>query len=329
MCFTGHCSITTIFPRTLVVVLYSWTAYVTCTRVDQVSPVVVRSPVLSTLVLGLYTYYKLISEGPGSPLEYSELVVKDVAAAENGTELPPEFLSRRSITSKRDGRFRLCRTCHVWKPDRCHHCSACNRCILRMDHHCPWLPDCVGFRNQKYFIQFLMYATLYAFNVLIFDTIQLYIWFHQGDYERQLIDLVLFSVWLLAFAVSIALSCFTGFSIYQVAHNQTTIELHIQGRYREELDILGESRRDDATDNVFDLGSSSKNWMDVMGTTLFEWLLPIPTSKRIRNRHSLDQKGLYFDFRSDVSERLLDSMDLQDRLLRRVTPRSSMERGLI
>lgn len=329
MCFTGHCSITTIFPRTLVVVLYSWTAYVTCTRVDQVSPVMVRSLVLSTLVLGLYTYYKLISEGPGSPLEYSELVVRDVAAAENGTELPPEFLSRRSITSKRDGRFRLCRTCHVWKPDRCHHCSACNRCILRMDHHCPWLPDCVGFRNQKYFIQFLMYATLYAFNVLIFDTIQLYIWFHQGDYERQLIDLVLFSVWLLAFAVSIALSCFTGFSIYQVAHNQTTIELHIQGRYREELDILGESRRADATDNVFDLGSSSKNWMDVMGTTLFEWLLPIPTSKRIRNRHSLDQKGLYFDFRSDVSERLLDSMDLQDRLLRRVTPRSSMERGLI
>jgi palmitoyltransferase len=26
--------------------------------------------------------------------------------------------------------------CHVFKPDRCHHCSICNRCVLNMDHHC-------------------------------------------------------------------------------------------------------------------------------------------------------------------------------------------------
>lgn len=300
----------------------------TCSRVTELSPIVVRSLVLGTLFLGFYTYCKVIREGPGSPLDFPELIVRDVAAAENGTEFPPEFLSRRSITSKRDGRFRLCRTCHVWKPDRCHHCSACNRCVLRMDHHCPWFPGCVGFRNQKFFVQFLMYATLYAFVVLTIVTTQLYIWFHYGDYERQLIDLVLFSVWLLAFAVSIALSCFTGFSIYQVTHNQTTIELHIQGRYRDELNILGEAHRNEAVDNIFDLGSSLKNWASIMGSTLLEWFLPIKTSESTKNRHSLDYKGLYFDFRDDVNERLLSSMDLQDRLLRRVTPRSSVEQGL-
>lgn len=33
-------------------------------------------------------------------------------------------------------RRRYCLMCHVFKPERCHHCSACNRCILNMDHHC-------------------------------------------------------------------------------------------------------------------------------------------------------------------------------------------------
>jgi palmitoyltransferase len=33
-------------------------------------------------------------------------------------------------------RKRYCLMCHVFKPERCHHCSICNRCVLNMDHHC-------------------------------------------------------------------------------------------------------------------------------------------------------------------------------------------------
>uniref|UniRef100_A0A1I8J1Q9 Palmitoyltransferase n=1 Tax=Macrostomum lignano TaxID=282301 RepID=A0A1I8J1Q9_9PLAT len=62
-----------------------------------------------------------------------------------------------------DGRDRVvyrCARCDCVKPDRTHHCSVCGRCIRRMDHHCPWINNCVGLRNQKFFVLFTAYISL-------------------------------------------------------------------------------------------------------------------------------------------------------------------------
>ncbi|XP_074738983.1 palmitoyltransferase ZDHHC15-like isoform X1 [Strix uralensis] len=58
--------------------------------------------------------------------------------------------------------IRFCDRCQLIKPDRCHHCSVCAICVLKMDHHCPWVNNCIGFSNYKFFLLFLAYALLYC-----------------------------------------------------------------------------------------------------------------------------------------------------------------------
>ncbi|KAK0410189.1 hypothetical protein QR680_004998 [Steinernema hermaphroditum] len=53
----------------------------------------------------------------------------------------------------------LCRVCENHKPPRAHHCSVCGVCVLKMDHHCVWLNQCIGARNHRYFVQFLGYLS--------------------------------------------------------------------------------------------------------------------------------------------------------------------------
>jgi hypothetical protein len=43
----------------------------------------------------------------------------------------------------------------VVRTDRSRHCSICNRCVERFDHHCPWINGCVGTGNHGPFAIFI------------------------------------------------------------------------------------------------------------------------------------------------------------------------------
>lgn len=66
--------------------------------------------------------------------------------------LPPEIAS-----------IPRCNTCHLPKPYRTHHCSQCEKCYFRFDHHCDVIGNCIAYKNMKSFMLLLFYSSLLLF----------------------------------------------------------------------------------------------------------------------------------------------------------------------
>ena len=92
-----------------------------------------------------------------------------VASTDPG-KVPDEFLLEdegSAALALHVGNMDVCGTCKLYKPPRAHHCSRCNRCVLKYDHHCPWIAQCVGFFNYKLYLLFVFYSWLLSLLVTV------------------------------------------------------------------------------------------------------------------------------------------------------------------
>jgi len=75
----------------------------------------------------------------------------------------PRYLRINGRTVKQ----KFCHTCLIFRPPRSKHCLYCDNCVLRFDHHCTWLGNCVGLHNYKYFVCLIYCATIFLFECII------------------------------------------------------------------------------------------------------------------------------------------------------------------
>ena len=76
-----------------------------------------------------------------------------------------DILSKEIFVCQPDGTPKWCPTCQIWRPDRSRHCREKDRCVLKLDHFCPWVGGIVSEQSMKYFVLFNSYTFLYT----IFD----------------------------------------------------------------------------------------------------------------------------------------------------------------
>lgn len=232
----------------------------------------------------LISYVKSIVTNPGyvpkdwKP-EATEAELKEAIEIEK--ERRKIHRRNRTLSSLNPEKIRFCFHCKAFKPPRAHHCGDCNKCVYRMDHHCPWVGNCVGLENHKYFILFLIYATIGMIHLCVIVVCR----FIDGicsmsvyyEYEKLLygpelsVTDVVFLILntILTIPVVIAIISLFVYQISNILYNMTSIE----GQIYSTCVKLTRRHKIENFKWTYDFGFMY-NLKELLGNSFMEWITP-------------------------------------------------------
>ncbi|XP_071551385.1 palmitoyltransferase ZDHHC18-B isoform X1 [Panulirus ornatus] len=213
--------------------------------------------VMSSLFHTSFTDPGIIPRATADEAIYTEKQI-EVPTSGNGPRLRPPPRTKEITVNGVTVKLKYCFTCKIFRPPRASHCSICDNCVERFDHHCPWVGNCVGRRNYRYFYLFII--SLAFLCVFIFSCViaHLIIFMNKkgGTFmvavqnnPASVIEGVIcfFSVW--------SILGLAGFHTYLTTSNQTTNE-DIKGSFT--------SRRGQANFNPYGYGNFCLNCLAVL-----------------------------------------------------------------
>lgn len=202
------------------------------------------------------------------PGRFPKVDIKDVIE-DNGNHQSGSY--KNVLINDINVRMKWCTTCQFYRPPRSSHCGVCNACIDTMDHHCPWVCNCIGRRNYKYFLNFLISLTIHM--TIILSLCVTLVVFNKEDLTRIPIIISMFLIVIVGIFI-IPIGGLAGFHLVLVSRGRTTNE-QVTGKFRTGV-------------NPFDVGCCT-NWRSIICSSI------VPSY--IRYRRNKNQEKEYLDTR--------------------------------